>query len=193
MLDKLSSTGEILEWKVIQGFRRPKNIWDILVRALVRNPMDAVSRPPSHNSNRCTRSTCRYCPKLDTSGRITSPITGTNYNTIRCCSCKTNNIIYCITFKICKKQYIGHTKRTLAVHMCEHLNRYITQHYRTHSIGRHCNYDEHTGLDNIVLHVIQFDQKNPDSKETLAIRLELEQLWIHMLRSTTPMGLNVFD
>ena len=192
MLDKSSSTREVLDWKVVQGFRRPKNIRDILVRALVKNPLDVNNSPPIHHNNRCTRQKCRYCPKLDTSGRISSPITGRSYNTIRCCSCKSNNIIYCITCKLCLKQYIGHTKRTLGERMCEHF-RYITQHNRTHSVGRHYNSDDHTGLTNITLHVLQFGRKDPDSKESLALRLELEQLWIHRLRSTTPMGLNVFD
>ena len=192
MLDKSSSTREVLDWRIVQGFRRPKNIRDILVRALVKNPLDVVSTPPKHLTNKCTRAKCRYCLKLDTSGRITSPITGRSYNTIRCCSCKTNNIIYCITCKICSKQYIGHTKRTLSERMCEHF-RYISQHNRTHSVGRHYNSEDHTGLNNITLHVLQFGRRDPDSKESLTIRLDLEQLWIHRLRSTTPMGLNVFD
>ena len=50
MLDKSSGTREILEWKVDQGFERPKNIRDTLVRALVKNPMNVASLPPSHNS-----------------------------------------------------------------------------------------------------------------------------------------------
>ena len=186
-LDKSSSTREVLDWKIVQGFRHPKNIRDILVRALGRNPMDVADKPPKHLVNKCSRKNCRYCLKLDTSGRITSPITGRSYNTIRCCSCKTNNIIYCITCKICKKQYIGHTKCTLSERMCEHF-RYISQHNRTHSVGRHYNSEDHSGLSNVTLHVLQFGRKYPDSKESLNIRLDQEQLWIHRLRSTTPMG-----
>ena len=195
ILDKSSSTREVLDWKVTQGFRRPKNIRDLLVRALVQNPLDVkkVEYPPrKYKRNFCTRKGCRYCNKLDTSGNIRSPITGRNYNTIRCCSCKTNNIIYCITCQICFKQYIGHTKRTLGERMCEHF-RYITQHNSTHSVGRHFNMEDHQGLGNVKLHVLQFGRKDPDSQESLDIRLELERLWIHRLRSTTPMGLNVFD
>ena len=195
ILDKSSSTREVLNWKVTQGFRRPKNIRDLLVRALVKNPLDVnkVEYPPrNYKRNFCTRKNCRYCIKLDTSGQIKSPITGRNYNTIRCCSCKTNNIIYCITCQVCFKQYIGHTKRTLGERMCEHF-RYITQHNSTHSVGRHFNSEQHQGLGNVKLHVLQFGRKDPDSKESLDIRLELERLWIHRLRSTTPMGLNVFD
>ena len=141
ILDKSSSTREVLDWKVYQGFRQPKNIRDLLVRALVVNPLDVVSnnKPSrSYKRNVCKTPNCRYCLKLDCSGSITSPITGRKYNTIRCCSCKTNNIIYCITCQVCYKQYIGHTKRTLSQRMCEHF-RYITQHKSTHSVGRHFN------------------------------------------------------
>ena len=195
MLDKSSATREVINWKVTQGFRRPKNIRDLLVRALVRNPMDV--RPMgnlqrNYKRTPCSRQNCRYCIKLDKSGSIKSPITGRKYNTIRSCSCKTNNIIYCITCQVCFKQYIGHTKRTLSERMCEHF-RYITQHNSTHSVGRHFNMEDHQGLGNVKLHVLQFGQKDPDSKESLEIRLSFERLWIHRLRSTTPMGLNVFD
>ena len=192
LLDKSSGTREVLDWKITQGFRRPPNIRDILVRAKIHNPLDVKSTPPKNFTNKCTRKNCRYCLKLDTSGRIISPITGRNYNTIRCCSCKTNNIVYCITCKVCEKQYIGHTKRTLSERMCEYF-RYVTQHNRTHTFGRHYNSEHHNGLGDISLHVLQFGRKDPDSKESLIVRLELEQMWIHRLCSTTPMGLNVFD
>ena len=41
------------------------------------------------------------------------------------------------------------------------------------------------------LYVLQLGRKDPDSAESLAIRLILELMWIHRLRSTTPLGLNV--
>ena len=116
MLDKSSSTREVLDWRVVQGFRRPKNIRDILVRALVRNPMDVADKPPKHLVNKCSRKNCRYCLKLDTSGRITSPITGRSYNTIRCCSCKTN------------KYYL--------LHHLQNLQEAIYWAYKTHSIRK---------------------------------------------------------
>ena len=199
ILDRSASTRDVLTWKVVQGFRRPKNIRDMLVRARVvdptqlQDPSTVTPRPGrTYTNKRCQRKSCRYCMKLDHSGSIISPITGREYNTIRNCDCKTNNIIYCITCIICFKQYIGHTKRTLGERMCEHF-RYVTQHNSSHSVGRHYNQEDHQGLGNIRLHVLQFGSKDPDSTESLAIRLELEQLWIHRLRSTTPMGLNEFD
>ena len=186
VLDKSASTREVLNWKVTQGLRRPKNMRHLLVRALVVNPFDvATQSTPSRNYKRniCNKTNCRYCLKLDTSGQIISPITGRKYNTIRCCSCKTNNIIYCITCQVCLKQYIGHTKRTLSEQMCEHF-RYITQHNSTQSVGRHFNSEEHSGLGSVKPQVLQFGRKDPDSKESLEIRLELERMWIHRLRNS---------
>ena len=45
ILEKSLSPGEILNWKVTQGFRRPKNIRDLLFRAVVLNPLDVATRP----------------------------------------------------------------------------------------------------------------------------------------------------
>ena len=84
ILDGSSSTRTVLKWKVTQGFRRPRNIRDHLVRARFSNPMDVVQlqpKNPSKSSNRCQRQNCRYCVCLNRSGRITSPITKHSYNT----------------------------------------------------------------------------------------------------------------
>ena len=198
LLDRSSSTRTILNWKITKGFRRPKNIRDHLVRALCHNPMDVQPAQDKgysetkKKSKRCSRKNCRYCNKLVKTGSIRSPITHRQYDTIRNCDCETNNIIYCISCKRCSKQYVGHTKRTLRERMCEHF-RFISQSNNTHSVGRHYNDPDHHGLDDVNIYVLQFGRKNPDSDESLAIRLILELIWIHRLRSTTPLGLNVFD
>ena len=97
-----------------------------------------------------------------------------DYNTIQNCNCKTNNIIYCITCTICFKQYIGHTKRTLGERM-----------WAFSLYSGHYNTDDHSGLSNVCLHVLQFGRNDPDSKESLRVRLKLEQLWIHNLWAWT--------
>ena len=104
ILDRSASTRDVLTWKVVQGFSRPKNIRDMLVRARVvdptqlQDPSTMMPRPGrTYTNKRCQRKSCRYCMKLDHSGSIISPITGREYNTIRNWDCKTNNIIYCIT------------------------------------------------------------------------------------------------
>ena len=70
---------------------------------------------------------------------------------------------------------------------------FISQNNNLQSVGRHFNDPDHQGLTDVDIFVLQFGRKNPDSDESLAIRLILELMWIHRLRSTTPLGLNVFD
>ena len=64
--------------------------------------------------------------------------------------------------------------------------------FNSHSVGKHFNTIDHRGLDDAKLFVLHFDRKDPDSEESLAIRLVLKLLWIHRLGSTTPKGFNVF-
>ena len=126
LLDRSSSSRPIINWKITKGCRRPKNLWDHLVRALCNNPMDVRPDNTRVNTNkkgktkkRCSQPNCQYCPKLDKSGSIRSPITDRKYNTIMKCDCETNNIINYIVCT-CKKQYVGHTKRTLRQRTYEH-------------------------------------------------------------------------
>ncbi len=63
--------------------------------------------------NACRTTTCRYCPLLDLSGRITSSYSQKTFVCKGNVTCKSNNLVYCITCKMCKKQYVGQTGGTL--------------------------------------------------------------------------------
>ena len=76
--------------------------------------------------------------------------------------------------------------------MYEHF-RFISQDNNSHSVDRNFNDTDHQGLTDVDIFVLQFGRRNPDSDESLAIRLILELMWIHRLRTPTPLGLNVFD
>ena len=68
---------------------------------------------------------------------------------------------------------------------CVNIFRFISQKNNTNSVGRHFNTEDHRGLSDVELYVLQFGREEPDSAAFLAIRLILELLWIHKLRSTT--------
>ena len=59
---------------------------------------DVEETPKKHPT--CTTKRCRYCPKLNRKGRIKSTTSGREYASKTNVSCKSNNLIYCIT---CKK------------------------------------------------------------------------------------------
>ena len=42
------------------------------------------------------------------------------FNSVRNYTCKTSNVVYCITCKFCNKQYIGETKKQLNTRISGH-------------------------------------------------------------------------
>ena len=112
LLKKSTATKELSEEKIILGYRRPKNLRDLLVRARLNTTIaqTGTNKKTGKISNPCDNRKCRYCPLLDKTGRIKSTYTGRDYVTKYNVTCKSNNIIYCITCKKCRIQYVGQTK-----------------------------------------------------------------------------------
>ena len=75
--------------------------------------------------NFCNRRFCRYCPKLDKSGKIKSTATGLKYSSMTNISCRSSNLIYCITCKICHKQYVGQISLQLKKRFVHHFTQWI--------------------------------------------------------------------
>ena len=74
-LTKSNNTKDLHENKIIFDYRRNKNLRDILVQAKLVYPKPT----PENNSvdkvahrDPCKTKNCRYCPKIDTTGRIQS-------------------------------------------------------------------------------------------------------------------------
>ncbi len=112
---KRSSTSKILaETKITFGYRRPPNLKDLLVRARVPQVVKP-KRLTLHCdfANRCNNKKCKFCLLLDKSGQIVSSYTQREYNCKRNVTCKSGNLIYCITCTKCSKQCVGQTGDTL--------------------------------------------------------------------------------
>ena len=62
------------------------------------------------HSKPCTTKNCRYCPKLNRSWRIMSTFSQRSYSSKISIDSQNGNLIYCITCKACKVQYVGQTK-----------------------------------------------------------------------------------
>ena len=193
LLDKSSSTRPLLKLDLIKGNRRAKNLRDILVRARPPRsipPADTPKRRDVAATNYCSKPHCQYCKLLNRSGRIKSAVTIKEYNTRSKVTCRSNNLIYCLCCKTCRKHYVGQTKRPLVERLREHL-RNINQKNDIHIVGRHCNEPDHDGSKSLSVQVLNFAKGHPDSRSSLDLRLELESMWINRLRSHVPTGLNL--
>ena len=164
--DFLTRTKFLHKKKVIFGYRCNKNLKDILMHEKVQyppKPKKTHHRPVAH-LNPCTTTTCRYCPRLNTSGHIISTYTNRSYSTKARVDCKSGNLIYCIACKTCKIQYVGQTKRRL-------MDRFQGYFYNIASkstkdtIGQHFNQLDHHGIDDIEIHIVDFSKPSSNQCE----------------------------
>lgn len=197
LLKKSIATKELSEKRVIFGYRRPKNLRDMLVRAKLNHTQPARKRQNTGSIsttplNECKRKNCRYCPNLDKSGRIKCTYTGREYMAKYNVTCKSNNLIYCITCKRCGLQYVGQTKRRLMDRFQNHY--WITQkNDPTSDIASHFNSNGHEGIKDIQIHILDFIYLHPDSEAGCTIRDQIELNWIHRMHTSQPYGLNIQD
>lgn len=86
--------------------RRNKNLKDMLVRASTTTK----SKPKAPHVVRfpCNEpGTCNHCPRINKSGWLVSTSNGRKYRTLYSMNCQSCNLIYAITYKYCKLQYVG--------------------------------------------------------------------------------------
>ena len=142
------------------------------------------------NTTSCSTTKCRYCPLINTSGTITSTFTSRTYTSKINVDCKSNNLIYCITCKVCHIQYVGQTKRRLMDRFQGHLYNITCKNLKD-TIGHHFNSDHHNGISDLEIHIVDFIHANPNTPWSLELRRTIERNWQHRLRTIAPQGLNI--
>jgi len=120
-------------------------------------------------------------------------------------TCRSSNLVYCITCKECGKQYVGQTKRTILARFqghCGKIRKYQTNRLEEpilhrqqdkDAVGLHFSADNHNGTEDLIISVLAFIKSTPLSQAALRYRLKVEKEWIHKLRCPAPLGLNILD
>ena len=148
---------------------------------------------------------CNFCPLLDKSGTITCHATGKKFHTKINITCRSSNLIYCITCRTCGKQYVGQTKRTILERFQGHCGKIKA--YQKHrletpilfrqqdkdAVGTHFSAENHRGTQDLIISVLAFITLHPQSEASLKYRLKVEKDWIHKMRCPAPRGLNILD
>ena len=166
----------------------------MLVRARTDYHPDKPERPKKDNLNKncCNTPNCDLCSKIDRSGSVKSETTGKTHKTMWNVTCKSSNVIYVLTCKICGMQYVGQTKRTLGKRLDEHLGR-IEAGEGDNDVPTHFKKPGHHGKDDVTISVLDFVYRHPLSDRALELRLLIEFNWIHRLKTQTPKGMNTMD
>ena len=126
------------------------------------------------------------------SGRIASHTTKREYSCKRNVTCKSSNLIYRISCLKCGMQYVGQTKLRLMDRFGNHftsINRNDGKNY----VCRHFNLQDHSGILDLKLHILDFIFANPESIRARTLRDQIEFHWIQRLRSQLPHGINTMD
>ena len=256
ILGKSQATEELYNRKLRCGYRRPKNLRDLLVRAKVKrlpadNLLDPSYKPPttapvatsttsltnlnfrkkrnitdffepstSKSETNIPASTpssatdikaaartkgttakergfpfcnlwgCKFCRLLNKSGTILCTTTQQEHICMKKISCRSSNLIYAITCKRCKLQYIGQTLKRIRDRFSGHFG--DIEHARQEkSIGRHFSKAGHQGADDMIISVLEFIKSPPRSEQAVSIRNRVERNWTHLFRSLAPRGLNM--
>ena len=116
------------------------------------------------------RSYCRYCPKLNRVGLSKALCKENKY--MKNISCRSSNLIYCITCKRCGIQYVGQTLLRTTDRMGDHFY-HIEKSNTPMTVARH------------------FSQRGHKSEAAFIIRDRVERRWIHLLRTGILQGLNI--
>ena len=70
---------------------------------------------------------------------------------------------------------------------------HVNENSMDHSVARHFNQQDHKGIEDIEIHVLDFIHCSPESQGAAYLRDKIEMNWIHRLKTQTPFGLNMFD
>ena len=184
LVEKCNNNQTFLD-KPLVAYRRNKSLSDKLVRAKWDpNPTKGTTQTTSPCK---TPWKCNFCPKKSNTGKYTSSVTGRTYTGPTNYTCRTQNVVYLITCKQCKEQYVGETYRTFGERMKEHM-RYIQKPwvYNTPT-GDHFNLPNHSSNDFQcqVIHILNTTPIRNDKRRT-----NMEESIIDRLKTRKPRGMN---
>lgn len=164
---------------IVVAYKNSKNLRQILVRSKLESDTMGAFRA-------CTRATCKTC-------RIhaydTTTINSTSYNKQISIhdniTCGSSNLVYLITCRRCRIQYVGETGRPLHDRVTDH--RSAIKLKRNTPIGVHFNLPNHSALDLKVVGLELIKTKSADSEK---LRKSREKSWQISLGTIFPKGLN---
>ena len=161
------------------AYRRPKNLRDLLAKAVLK----PAGLQPTSGSSPCGTRCCLTFSHIQTATNFRSTTTNQAFNVRATATCKTRNVICLIECRKCRKQYVGETQNPLHIHL-NGLRNDIT-HTRTEKpVAGHFNSPGHS-LDNLRIPVLEV-MRNFD--ESLRRRWES---YLIQLRSLHLKGMNL--
>ena len=181
---------EIFRERPMIAYKKLPTLGNLLTSSTVQYPsknLRTQSRPKV-----CTKapSKCKYCRIINKDDYIYCNQRQIHFNKLKVptrpyLTCKICNIIYCITCKKCKKQYIGQSSREFWHRMYEH--QYSVQTKKDTPVSKHFRGPNHSASD-MSFSLVEWINKDP--KFSNSLRLQRENYGIWTFKSLYPYGIN---
>jgi hypothetical protein len=146
-------------------------------------PSNTRPNRPSGYTSVCPHTKCRACNHIIPGKAITSSYNNKCFQVRGVISCKTMNLVYLITCRKCRIQYVGETGRSLADRLNDHLSAIRLR--KPTPTGLHFNTPGHSAADLCITGIERFDDRTPPE-----LRRIKESTWQHLLQTAYPTGLN---
>ena len=179
------------EYRLVAAYSKNKNIRDHLVKsklpeAIPINSLGKISTPaPRGRFSLCNSTKCHACKWHSMEGcTFKSEVYNTNFLIKQNVTCDSSNIVYLITCRKCKIQYVGETGRPFRDRLTDHRSSISTG--KQTPIGIHFNLVGHSHLD---LRATIIEQL-PAGRDPPLIRKQREEFWQNKLGTKFPQGLN---
>ena len=129
--------------RLITAYTVGKNLRHFLVRSKLNNNtnsrMSALTMPGQ--CTKCGDPKCKTCPLLLTGPTFSGSIDPRTFKVKGQITCKTKNLIYLITCRACRQQYVGETGRKLCERVCDHRSAILLR--KNTPVARHFNLPNH--------------------------------------------------
>lgn len=190
--DLISKNEKFKDFRLITAYSNGPNLHQKLIRSDLKtvganSAHKNTKNDPTQNQNitlRCANTKCKACNYL-TEGKYFKSTKNLQKFTIRGrLTCKSANVIYLITCKNCRKQYVGETGRSIKDRINDHLSAIRLK--KPTPVGSHFNLCGHKISDFTLMPIEQLQL----SKNTKSDRLTMEITWQNLLQSTYPNGIN---
>ena len=158
--------------------RRPKNLKDLLVRAMMKPPQQL-----HEGTSTCGKPCCKSCMHIRTGKAFESAAMGEKFQTHVMANCKTKTIVYLIECRKCKKKYIRETENPLHLRINGHRSDYYRK-LPDKPVAEYFNTTGHSFEDLTVMIIKQIVAGSAQQKQR-------ESFWIHTLQILAPDGLSL--
>ena len=184
MISRDQHLKEVFPEPPLTGYRRQRNLRDILIRAKVPTKPKLYPQRNLKGMTKCNKPYCRTCPFIK-EGKKIKINQKENWNINKAVNCNSNNIVYlieCTKENCTNNRYVGETKRNLRHRFGEHRG-YVTNNHTEQATGAHYNLPGHS-VENMKITILEKVKSMSDS-----YRKERELYFINKL-NTYYQGLN---